>query len=166
MPASVEAPAPNRKMTLFSIQSLLKKLYYLDLTFTQTPITHHNLPDCRTHQHYLLAPLDGPKVLPFVLPAHQLPDPLGGLRPHKLHLLQLLLGGREDPLNGPEVAEEVFCHGVSNAGNRRDEVLLLLFEGPVGLLAVSLGGTASRLLLPPRDRQRSLRRSPPRRRWG
>jgi len=36
------------------------------------------------------------------------------------------------------VTEKVFCDGVSYAGDRGDEVLLLLFEGPMGLLAVGL----------------------------
>jgi len=90
---------------------------------------------------------------PLVLPAHQLPDTLGGLRTHQLHLLQLLLGGRKDPLNGPEVAEEVFRDGVPYAGDRGDEALLLLLEGPVGLLAVGLGSAAPRLLLSPGDRR-------------
>ena len=88
---------------------------------------------------------------PLVLPAHQLPDPLGGLRPHQLHLLQLLRRGGEDPLHGPEVAEEVLRHCISDPWDGGDQVLLLLFEGPVGLLAVGLGGAAPGLLLPPGD---------------
>ena len=58
---------------------------------------------------------------------------------------------RQNPLDGPEVAEEVLRQGVPDAGDRGDQALLLLFRHPVGLLAAGVGGAAPSLLLAPGD---------------